>query len=157
MKRGAGWELQLERWHDLYRRERRALVFRTFPPITMHTDKDRKGQFRASFSGNAPPDFVGHVAAVFGDEARGVVFDAKEVQRGKSLPLSRIEPHQARDLEAATLQGAYAFIAARIGGVQVLFWWYTLAPWYWDRTRASAHIDDGVQFGDGGWLEVIGG
>jgi penicillin-binding protein-related factor A (putative recombinase) len=161
MKRGAAWELQLMRWHDTYRKEQRAVVWKTCAPVVMHTDIDRRGRFSASYSGQGPPDFIGYIGSksTTGSNDRsifskGVVFDAKEVSSGRRLPLSMIQPHQARDLEAAMIQGCHSGICAHIGRVYCWFNWHTIGPKYWDQ-HPSVHVDDGITFGEEGWLSVL--
>jgi penicillin-binding protein-related factor A (putative recombinase) len=116
----------------------------------MLTDKDRTGSFRACYDGSGPPDYVGLVGA------RGVVFDAKEVTKGLRLPLSRVEPHQARDLEAAHLQGAHAFLAVRFREKDrnVVFDWSIVGGLYWDQAP-SIQADDGIPMGGDGWLGIF--
>lgn len=154
MSRGLAWEVILERWHDAYRRDRRAVVLRCHPGVKMLAPPDKGGVFRAAFSGEGPPDFVGVVAG------RGLVFDAKSTQAAK-WPLAKLKDHQARDLSAWVANGGLAGLAVLIREQAVWFDWAVVgaAWWAWRRGEggaASWGAEMGKTFGDGGWIDVVG-
>ena len=107
MTKGRQWELQLEAQNNLYRKEGRAVVWKTEPR------RDRTGKYVEK----APPDFCGVVAG-----GQAVVFDAKDCKSAR-FSFSQIKRHQAKDLEAAHLRGALAFIALRFHGVGYFVPW----------------------------------
>lgn len=124
--RGLGWQAELDRWHDQYRRDQRAVVTRTHPPIVLLSRIGARGQFRACFEGKAPPDYIGRVAGV------AVCFDAKE-SATSTWSFGLLEDHQARDLEAWSLDpSAVAALAIRFGSGEC-WWvdWRELGPRWW--------------------------
>lgn len=158
-RRGRAWQGLLEHWHDEYRRDRRAVVWPTSPPVRVLSRVGANGQFRACWAGDGPPDYVGFVAG-----GQGVLFDAKDCSLD-AWPLRDLERHQARDLEAAHVAGHRAFVALRLGGEGWVLPWSSLGPRWWawweaDRVRpgeASLTAADCDQLGHrmrepGDWL-----
>lgn len=161
MKRGLSWELQLGAWHDAYRRDRRAFVVKTNPPVKLLSRVDRSGQFRACFAASGPPDFIGTLAP----SGTTVVFDAKETVKER-WPLADLPRHQAVDLEACMMNGGVAFVALRIQDVGFVLPWERLGPIYkrWalgdaGRGEASLSLEDVAEFGHrmtpDGWLDAV--
>lgn len=135
--RGVGWERMLEGWHDTYRRDQRAVVFRTPPPVKVLSRVTGGGEFRACFRSDGPPDYAGVVAGggpkgPFGMAMGGrpVAFDAKDCE-GPRWPFSALERHQARDLEGWQVAGGTAFVALRLGEVGWVLPWTRLGPLWW--------------------------
>jgi penicillin-binding protein-related factor A (putative recombinase) len=126
--RGRDWELLIDGWHDRYRLEGRAVVYRTPPPTKVLSWID-KGVFRACFLGLGPPDYAG-VVARFGPSAaaaRAVAFDAKDCGAAR-WKFEHLEPHQARDLDEWARLGGIAFIALRLAGRGWVLPWSELGP-----------------------------
>ena len=87
---GTAWERALERQHEVWRHEGRAVIFRAPAPFT--TEVILKGGKRQGFLGKVgPPDFLGM------GEGYGWALEAKSIKR---LPFSlkNIEDHQMDDL-----------------------------------------------------------
>ena len=128
--RGRAWQLLLEHWHDRYRRECRAVIHPTPPEVRLLTEVSAQGTFRACFRGQGPPDYTGTLAP----SGRSVSADAKDCA-GTRWPLSKLEAHQAKDLEACHLAGGLALVLLRLGrGYRAPCWslpWETLREWYW--------------------------
>lgn len=142
--RGLEWQEILETWHDRYRRDRRAVIWPTPPRVkVLSRVSATTGQFRACFAGEGPPDYAGIV-----DGARPVVFDAKDCA-GSRWSLGELQPHQARDLEAAHDRGGLAFVALRFGsGTAWVLPWSELGPRFWrwkdgQAARGEASIREG--------------
>jgi hypothetical protein len=154
--RGVEWQRILEGWHDTYRRDRRAVVWPTPPRVRVLSRVSPAGQFRAAWAAEGPPDYAG----VLEPRGRAVVFDAKDCQ-AERWPLSSLERHQARDLEAVHAAGGFAFVALRFAGhlgagtprrvegprgdEAWVLPWATLGPLYWtwydgDAERGQASI-----------------
>jgi hypothetical protein len=140
--RGKQWELILDGWHDRYRLEGRAVVYRTPPPVKVLGSVER-GIFRGCWLGLGPPDYAGVVAG-FGrslaSTARAVAFDAKDCAAAR-WSFDSLEAHQARDLADWSSAGGFSFIALRLLGAGWLLPWPGLAPrWlaWWDvRSRGG--------------------
>jgi len=106
----------------------------------------------AAYMKDGPPDFVGVALG------RPVVFDAKSTAQPR-WSLADLRPHQARDLEAATKAGAFAFIALDLRGERWVLPWALLSPRWVAHPRSSLSSDDrsGMALrmdSDDGWLPV---
>lgn len=147
MTRGLSWELQLAEVHKRYRRDRRAVMFKTEP---------RRGR-GGVFLEKAPPDFMGMVGGT------AAMFDAKDwTSSSARWPLSSIKPHQARDLEACHINGGIAFIALRFHGVGRLLMWSEVGPLYkaWRMKHGPASLSadkiaDFPEIIEGDWLACL--
>lgn len=156
-RRGGGWEAQLDRLHDRYRRDRLATIFRVHPPVRVLADHGRT--FQACWGGEGPPDYAGVLAG-----GRAVLFDAKDC-RAKRWSFGKLARHQARDLEACHIAGGLAFVALRIRGQALVLPWAELGPrwWAWREStgaRASVAGDEAwaipFDVDTGGWLAAVG-
>lgn len=156
---GRSWEIDLARWHDAYRRDGRACIQRAHPPVK-HIRSLGGGQFVGVRDRTGPPDFWGTLPG-----GRAVVFDAKECSAAR-WPLKAVEPHQARDLEAHTRQGAVAFVALDFAGRGWVLPWDRLVEPYWmtvdgEARRGEASLTPadvaliGLPMGADGWLDVV--
>ena len=139
--RGKSWETKLEVWHDGYRRDGRAVVWKTHPGVTVVRGK-------AVFTSAGPPDFIG----VSGE--RSFVFDAKETAKDV-LYCSQLKRHQAMDLEATVKHGGSAFLCVRANGRQcVIPWWPDVSARYWGDAK-TFDMARAWDFGDDGWLDLV--
>lgn len=156
---GIAWQRQLEVVHDGYRRDQRATIWKTEPGVKV-LSQVVDGKFRAAWSADGPPDFMGVAQGVF------VVFDAKSIEADK-FPCANLKPHQARDLEAARTNGGQSFLALRASdGVGWVVPWLTFGPiwWAWHEAtkarsvRASFRPDEiGIRMpAPGDWLPLLG-
>lgn len=139
--RGQGWEELHKTWHDAYRRDRIALVVRTQPDMRM------TGRNTAVVFGKGPPDYCGMALG------RPVLFDAKDASKDR-LYASQVPQHQASYLEACMVQGGWAFLSVRLSGRQLVVPWHGVADAYWGKAKVLP-LDVAVEFGGGGWIEVV--
>lgn len=167
---GVGWERTLEGWHDTYRRESAAVVFRTPPPVKVLGKVSKAGRFAGCFGSDGPPDYAGVVAPRPGRAAFPVCFDAKSSSTDR-WPFASLARHQARDLEAWSHNGGYAFIALELGGANAdwVLPWSELGPRWWSwwevperarRGTASIGVEDLERWArrmpeHGDWLGAI--
>ncbi len=150
--RGRAWETRLALWHDAYRRERRALVFKTQPPAKLLNG-------RLVYTKKGAPDFVGTIA-----DGRAIVLEAKSCER-RRWPYSLLAPHQASALESAHLLGAISVIALRLGTEPWLIHWGRLRASYWAWREgggpASLSVADLADLAEpipaDGWLSLVTG
>lgn len=133
--RGLAWQAQLDRLHDRYARDGTARIWRTCAPVRVLAD--RGATFEAAWAGNGPPDYLG----VLGN-SRAISFDAKDCA-GSRFPLSQIERHQARDLEAMHLRGGHAGIALCLAGDAYWLDWTQLGPIFWAWFQRSGRAGRG--------------
>jgi recombination protein U len=137
--RGVGWERLIEGFHDDYRRNRQAVVFRTPPPVKVIGRVSAEGNFRGCWRSEGPPDYAGVVCPI----SMAVAFDAKDCEAAR-WGFGGLERHQARDLEAWSGAGGYAFIALRLGPTGWVLPWSELGPVWWawhERTGRAARGD----------------
>lgn len=165
---GKAWEVTLDQRHDEYRRDRRALLVHTFPPIRI-LSRIVNGAFRACWLGTGPVDYFGAVAP----RGRAVVFDAKSTE-AERWRLSELPRHQASILETAAVVGGLSFVALRFDGVglgrrEFVLPWSELGPRWkaWTSTKrapaglASLSIGDCQEIGHeivtvpGDWLGAL--
>jgi penicillin-binding protein-related factor A (putative recombinase) len=125
--RGVGWERLIEGWHDTYRRDRQAVVFRTPPPVKLLSKVSGEGQFRACFRSEGPPDYAGVLKRRV---PVAVAFDAKDCETTR-WSFGALERHQARDLEGWAGVGGYAFVALRFAEIGWVLPWSELGPAWW--------------------------
>lgn len=118
--------------------------------------------------GDAPPDFLAIA------DGTTYLFDAKSQEEGP-WPLARLEEHQARALDAATLAGCGRVVAGVVLSMERgrrVWWlgWRELAPLWWawrrrvgvaPRGSASLSAEDcgriGRECGGVDWLGAISG
>lgn len=156
---GRAWEARLLAWHHAYKKAGEAFVVQAPPPVKM-ISKPVKGRFMAAHMKEGPPDFVGVALR------RAVCFDAKHTEAAR-WPLSELQPHQARDLDAASKAGAFAFVALEFEGQGWVLPWEALGPawvaWAAGRARrgqASLSAHDIAALGipmdpKEGWLPAV--
>lgn len=152
--RGAAWEMQLMRWHNDYRRRRLATIFRCHAGA-------KRFRGRMIFASEGPPDYTGVV------NGRLIVFDAKEVSVGNTLPFSNIADHQGKDLTAVLECGGLPFLAIHFKEHRkygIAMWDHDLSQrwtlWKIDKTQLkygekNIHVDHCLTFGAEGWLAII--
>jgi len=139
---GRAWQLLLDLHHDRYRREGRAVIVATPPPVKVLSRLSEGGTFRACFLGLGPPDYAGVVAgfppSVLGT-ARAVAFDAKDCS-GPRWSYGDLPEHQAQDLDDWERLGGIAFVALRLQGVGWVLPWSELGGrWHaWSATEGVA-------------------
>lgn len=155
---GRGFEALLAFWHQRYKAQGAAYIIKTEPPVRVLSSVV-KGEFRAKWRGQGPPDFVGFLAS-----GRGFVSDAKDVTGSKPWHPSSLKDHQARALREAHRMGAASGVLIRFDGDG---WWL---PWsaldlIWDekrrptfpRSRLEEHAKRFDLDPNGpGWLGVVG-
>lgn len=146
--RGKGWEVQLDVWHDAYRREQLAWIQHLDAPFKQVGALRPDNTFLAVRSAQGPPDYVGVVHG----QPHGVpvVFDAKEAKK-KRWSFGLLHDHQARDLSANDLTG-FSFIALMLDGAPWVVPWSALSPmwWAWRRKKlkkASLTMADAEDIG----------
>ena len=158
--KGRAWENALRIWHDRYRAQRLAAVWRTPNEVIPMGGPNARGVFPARFGGDGPPDFMGV------RQGRSLMFDAKDTE-GRAWSFSDLELHQAMDLEAHQVNGGLAFLVVRTSAGSFVATWSRLGPrwWAWHETAgraakgtASITVDDDdvipmVEPGD--WLSVL--
>jgi hypothetical protein len=146
MKRGAGWEAQLDFWHHQYLEAGTARIKRHHPGVLGVNGKLR-------FTGVGPPDYDGDIGS--DGKPRPVVFDAKE-SKEHSLYVTRLPLHQAQDLEGFWARGWYAFIAFRSGAGDFVLPWRNLREDYWSTEKPKKfNLDCAIPMKPSGWLEVL--
>jgi penicillin-binding protein-related factor A (putative recombinase) len=132
---GVGWEEVLQAWHDRYRAEGRAVVFRTPPPVQLLSRIAPGGEFRARFKGKGPPDYAGVALGV------PVSFEAKDCSSGE-WAFGGLELHQAEAFDDWWRSGGTAFVAIRFGRRAFVLPWDRLGPvwraWHTRVGRAKA-------------------
>lgn len=107
--RGLSLERALERQHEEYRAQGKALITRQYDPSVVVDFP------LARIIGRAAVDYVGVLS-----DGRCVAFDAKDCA-GKRLELSRLQPHQAAYLAGVQCMGGLAGILARFERARV-YW-----------------------------------
>lgn len=150
MRRGETWERRLERRHDEYRRDRRAVILRCHPEVRI---VHRAG---AAVSGrlgaDGPPDFLGVVCG----SGRAVAAEAKTTVKSY-LPMAMIPRHQAMDLSAYDEAGALALVLASLGGTEWVLDWHVVGPTWWAGATAWRPNDPGGRaMIDADWLTALG-
>jgi len=135
---GESFEARLDWQHAQYR-ARGVAVLRQGPPSRpVRATMGGRSTILLLPLGDAPPDFLAIADGIT------YLFDAKSQEEGP-WPLSKLEPHQARALDAATLAGCghvVAGIVLSLEGGRRVFWcpWTALAPlwWAWHRRVGTA-------------------
>lgn len=159
---GKAWERLLEHANDGYRRDRKAVVSRVHPPVTVLSSPDqRTGAFRGFFAGTGPVDFLGYIVP----SVQPVAFDAKDTTADR-IQFERIDRHQAMLLEAYLPDGL-PFLAIRIKAECFVVPWSRLSEYYWtwaegkaERGEASLTVTGCSRIGwrmpsPGDWLNAI--
>jgi penicillin-binding protein-related factor A (putative recombinase) len=126
----------------VYRRDQQAVVFRVPPPVRPIGRVNDKGEFRAAWKSEGPPDYAGVVCPI----SMAVSFDAKDCETER-WSFGLLERHQARDLEAWSGAGGYAFVALRLAGDGWVLPWSELGPLWWtwhDRVGRAAKGTAGI-------------
>jgi recombination protein U len=114
--RGRALEDLIELSNERYRKAGVAVIHRV--PAAWLPIRDGRGRIvSAKIEKKAAVDFIGHIITAE-DYALPVVFDAKEVSKGKRWPLSRLEEHQYQYLVDSARTGAAAFVL-------IVFWEYS--------------------------------
>ena len=113
--RGLSLERALERQHEEYRAQGKALITRQYDPSVVVKFP------LARVIGRAAVDYVGVLA-----DGRCVAFDAKDCA-GKRLELSRLQPHQAAYLGEVQRLGGLAGVLARFERARV--YWVPYELW----------------------------
>lgn len=153
MRKGEGWETQLEVWHKVYDQQRRALVHRCHPAVRQAGDK-------WWYEAKGPPDFVGCLS-----DGTHLVFDAKETKlKSGLLPFKNIEDHQATVFERIVVfPTAIPFLAVRSVDGDFVVPWRAFHHKYWDWREGSsseASINPstvGQRMGTTGWIHILEG
>lgn len=113
--RGLSLERALERQHEEYKAQGKALITRQYDPNVVV-------EFPlARIIGRAAVDYVGVLS-----DGRCVAFDAKDCG-GKRLELSRLQPHQAAYLASVQCLGGLAGVLARFERARV--YWVPYELW----------------------------
>lgn len=113
--RGLSLERALERQHEEYKAQGKALITRQYDPSVVVKFP------LARIIGQAAVDYVGALA-----NGRCVAFDAKDCS-GKRLELSRLQPHQAAYLASVQCLGGLAGVLARFERARV--YWVPYELW----------------------------
>lgn len=122
--RGLSLERALERQHEEYMAQGKALITRQYDPSVVVNFP------LARIIGQAAVDYVGVLAG-----GRCVAFDAKDCA-GKRLELSRLRPHQAAYLASVQCMGGLAGILARFERERV--YWVPYELWAAQRGLCAA-------------------
>ena len=128
--RGKAWEAELDKQHDIYRRQG-WYIRRAYLPSVPTGDGTT-----ARIVGRAAPDYYAARGGVW------IVFDAKS-HHGPRWPLSEVADHLAADLDAALQAGAVAGIVLALDGAG---WWL---PWGELRGRWRRWAAGGAARGEG--------
>lgn len=113
--RGLSLERALERQHEEYREQGKALITRQYDPSVVVKFP------LARIIGRAVVDYVGVLA-----DGRCVAFDAKDCA-GKRLELNRLQPHQAAYLASVQRMGGLAGVMTRFERARV--YWVPYELW----------------------------
>ena len=122
--RGLSLERALERQHEEYREQGKALITRQYDPSVVVKFP------LARIIGRAVVDYVGVLA-----DGRCVAFDAKDCA-GKRLELSRLQPHQAAYLAGVQCMGGLAGVLTRFEHARV--YWVPYELWEAQRGLRAA-------------------
>lgn len=113
--RGRTLEDLIELSNERYRRAGQGVIHRV--PAAWLPIRDGRGRIvSAKIEKKAAVDFIGHILTVH-RRPLPVVFDAKEVSKGKRWSLVRLEEHQYQYLADSARTGAIAFVL-------IAFWEY---------------------------------
>lgn len=127
--RGLSLERALERQHEEYMAQSKALITRQYDPSVVVNFP------LARIIGQAAVDYVGVLA-----DGRCVAFDAKDCA-GKRLELSRLRPHQAAYLASMQCMGGLAGVLARFERARVYWVPYEL----WAAQRGLCAAREGIK------------
>lgn len=122
--RGLSFERALERQHEEYKAQGKALITRQYDPNVVVDFP------LARIIGQAAVDYVGVLS-----DGRCVAFDAKDCA-GKRLELSRLRPHQAAYLASVQCMGGLAGVLARFERARV--YWVPYELWAAQRGLCAA-------------------
>ena len=127
--RGLSLERALERQHEEYRAQSKALITRQYDPSVVVKFP------LARIIGRAVVDYVGVLA-----DGRCVAFDAKDCA-GKRMELSRLQPHQAAYLASVQCMGGLAGVLTRFEHARVYWVPYEL----WAAQSGLCAAEEGIK------------
>jgi len=138
--RGKNWERLLGLIHARYEAQGMAVVIRTPPPMRI-LGSIGKGQFRACFESQGPPDYL------IMSEGRAIMAEAKESAQAR-WALSNLHAHQAERMSRWQEQGGRAMVLLHHKPSQsnwVLPWEMLEPTWrHWqDQTRGGKRAAPG--------------